>query len=292
MRLPNELKYNNNPGIEYEIACLYNLTINKKDKSNILNCIINNHSKSADIKEIIYKLNRPMSCIDWKNSSGNIYDDLEIVTQDDNVGPADIILNYSGEKVGISIKYNNKCNINITGRDFLPDDKINTLKSIIPNKINNCVRESAESYGHPNKWFRKRIKSTSTDEIIDIIRKEVISEWDIKSENEKKTIINKLFHNESPIPFWVLEIRDTRQGFCVMLNKTPPHYDDVSNLKLEIHETSFIMFKYNNTKIGKMQVKFNNGILEKAGKKSYDIEEQGVKMKYGNPFSSWNFSIL
>jgi len=40
-----------------------------------------------------------------------------------------------------------------------------------------------------------------------------------------------------------------------------------------------------------MQVKFNNGFIEKCKKKTPDIVYEGVKMAYGQPFSSWNFSV-
>ena len=40
-----------------------------------------------------------------------------------------------------------------------------------------------------------------------------------------------------------------------------------------------------------MQVKFNNGFIEKCKKKTPDIVCEGLKMAYGQPFSSWNFSV-
>ena len=40
-----------------------------------------------------------------------------------------------------------------------------------------------------------------------------------------------------------------------------------------------------------MQVKFNNGILEKTKGKRSDFILDGISMKIGDPFGSWNFSI-
>jgi len=43
--------------------------------------------------------------------------------------------------------------------------------------------------------------------------------------------------------------------------------------------------------VGHMQVKFNNGIVEKCKKKNADIECEEIKLSFGKPFSSWNFSV-
>ena len=40
-----------------------------------------------------------------------------------------------------------------------------------------------------------------------------------------------------------------------------------------------------------MQVKFNNGFVEKCKKQTPDFICEGVEMAYGQPFSSWNFSV-
>ena len=56
-------------------------------------------------------------------------------------------------------------------------------------------------------------------------------------------------------------------------------------------QTSYVAFYLDGRMIAHMQVKFNNGFIEKCKKQKADIIEQGVRMSYGMPFSSWNFSV-
>jgi len=57
------------------------------------------------------------------------------------------------------------------------------------------------------------------------------------------------------------------------------------------YQTSYVAFYLENRMVGHMQVKFNNGFVEKCKKKNPDLTCEGVKMSYGQPFSSWNFSV-
>ena len=122
-----------------------------------------------------------------------------------------------------------------------------------------------------------------------------MSGWAILVFDDKVTEINKekllslLFHSDSPIPFWVVTYK--KNGYEL---KTVPQTEDVSRAKdvtVGKYQTSYVAFYLDNRKVGHMQVKFNNGFVEKCKKKNPDITCEGVKMSYGQPFSSWNFSV-
>ena len=55
-----------------------------------------------------------------------------LATQDDNVGPSDIVLyeneDKSGNVMGLSVKYNNGCNVNISSLNFLTQEDKEELK--------------------------------------------------------------------------------------------------------------------------------------------------------------------
>ena len=142
-------------------------------------------------------------------------------------------------------------------------------------------------YGDVNKWFRMRKPSTTTDEYIDLIRDAVIENWPYV--DNKTKLLSALFHNDSPIEFWVVTY--TNNGYTL---KTRPQTIDISrasDVKVGKYQTSYVAFYLDETIVGHMQVKFNNGFIEKCKKTNPDIVCQGVKMSFGKPFSSWNFSV-
>jgi hypothetical protein len=143
-----------------------------------------------------------------------------------------------------------------------------------------------KSYGDVNNWFRQRKPSRTTDAFIDKIRDAVIANW--PNVKNKSALLSALFHSDSPIEFWVVTYE--RRGYSL---KTTPQTvekrraDDVTVSKME---TSYVAFYLDGRRVGHMQVKFNNGFIEKCKKAKPDVVWQGVPMAYGQPFSSWNFS--
>ena len=69
-----------------------------------------------------------------------------------------------------------------------------------------------------------------------------------------------------------------------------PNIDiDVCNIDIAKYKGSYIGFYNNDNLICKMQVKFNNGILERANPDTKDVIcVDGVYMKMGDAFGSWN----
>jgi hypothetical protein len=74
-------------------------------------------------------------------------------------------------------------------------------------------------------------------------------------------------------------------------NQSPIKKFIPEDVTLTKEATSFIGFRTNGILFAKMQVKFNNGILEKAKGNSFDFLNDGIRMKKGDPFGSWNFNI-
>lgn len=89
----------------------------------------------------------------------------------------------------------------------------------------------------------------------------------------------------------MIKFLKTNDGFKLDINTKPIKNLDPENIELIKEATSFIGFKTNNVLFAKMQVKFNNGILEKSKGKKCDFTMDGYSMKIGDPFGSWNFSI-
>ncbi len=291
----SEISNNINTGVEYEIALFFKLLESKKnEQKQVLNSICKRNDKSK-IKEIIAQTD--ISPIE--NSLielGYELVDVSFETQNDEVGPADIVMlvkNKQGQdkKIGLSVKYANTCTLNVTGRNFITDDQIKELQSQLPHYTDLYIDEMTQEYGDVDKWFRKRKKSKVTDKYIDLIRDAVISNW--SNVQNKTSLLSALFHSDSPIEFWVVTYG--KQGFTL---KTTPQTINVcraNDVTVGKYKTSYIAFYLDGKMVGHMQVKFNNGFVEKCKKKckkaSPDVECQGVKMLYGKPFSSWNFSV-
>lgn len=286
-----EIETNLNTGVEYEIA-LFAKLVDKTydDYYRIIEAIRKRHDRSkvlqimemTDIQPILNELAK-------KNLN---FKDATFETQNDEVGPADIVmivsdLNNHESKIGLSVKYANTCTLNVTGRNFITDLQISNLKSLLPSYTQKYVQEMTDLYGDAENWFRLRKPSKTTDAYIDLIRDAVIENWpNVKG---KDKLLNFLFHSDSPIPFWVVTY--TKNGFKL---KTVPQTIDVSranDVTVGKYQTSYVAFYLDNRMVGHMQVKFNNGFLEKCKKKTPDVSFQGIDMSYGQPFSSWNFSV-
>lgn len=287
----SEIRTNINTGVEYEIAMFYKLLDLRPSEQNQVMAAISSRGDVAKIKSIIaYTSTAPIYSA--LNTRGLTLDDVSFETQNDSVGPADVVLfvkDKSGHKdrIGLSIKYSNTCTLNVTGRNFITDAQINALKNKLPEYTKLYISEMTSLYGAVGNWFRKRKPSKITDAYIDLIREAVIANW--KNVPNKTTLLSALFHSDSPIEFWVVTY--TEKNYVL---KTKPQTIDMSRAKdvtVEKYQTSYVAFYLDGNMVGHMQVKFNNGFVEKCKKITPDITHQGVKMAYGQPFSSWNFSV-
>ena len=219
---------------------------------------------------------------------GQTIHDVSFETQNDEIGPADIVLHLNdGLKLGLSVKYANTCTLNVTGRNFITDSQISELKNLLPTYTQKYIEEMLRSYGSVDNWFRKRKASLITDAYIDLIRDAVIANW--KNVKNKRQLLSELFHNDSPIEFWVITYGNN--GYTLKTRPTTINVSRADDIILGKYQTSYVAFYLDGTMVGHMQVKFNNGFVEKCKKKNPDVVCQGVNMAFGQPFSSWNFSV-
>lgn len=287
----NEITSNINTGVEYEIAIFYKLLENKPAEQKQVMSAIQSRYDAAKVKSIITYADTNI-ILSSLNKRGLEYVDAAFETQNDEVGQADIVLitkdNSSKQvKIGLSVKYANTCTLNVTGRNFITDSQISELRAKLPNYTQDYINEMTATYGDVSKWFRMRKPSRVTDAYIDLIRDAVISNW--KNVQNKTSLLSALFHSDSPIEFWVVTYTNT--GYTL---KTKPQTIDMrraGDVTVGKYQTSYVAFYLDGVMVGHMQVKFNNGFVEKCKKINPDVVCQGVKMAYGQPFSSWNFSV-
>lgn len=80
-------------------------------------------------------------------------------------------------------------------------------------------------------------------------------------------------------------------GECLYASDIDPDCRKTYERNYGIKPDGDITIFLDNVMIGKMQVKFNNGFLEQCKKLYPDVVEQGVRITFGKPFGSWNFSV-
>ena len=286
----NEIQTNDNPGVEYEIALFYRLLQIKPDEaSRVLSAIESRHD-SERVMEIVSHSD-PQRILQQLGTVDYTLTDVSFETQNDEVGPADLVLHVKGtdgvpKKVGLSVKYSNTCTLNVTGRRFITDAQIAELKGRLPEFTKKYISEMTGLYGDVDRWFRQRKPSKITDEYIDMIRDAVIKNW--PNVENKSALLGNLFHADSPIDFWVVTYG--KQGYTLKTIPETIESSRAAEVTVSKLDTSYVAFNLGEKRIGHMQVKFNNGFIERCKKSNPDIVWQGVRMAYGQPFSSWNFS--
>ena len=291
----DSIRTNKNTGVEYEIALFYRLLNTDQDMADVKGAI----SQRGDAKKIFSIAQKTDVGVIMRElvKRGLFLQNVVFATQDDTVGPSDIIMHLrdtrgDATQVGISVKYNNTCTLNVTGSKFLTDAQKAKLENKLHDTVVLFVDEKKHLYGNAQNWFRDRSRSRSgiTDDFIDQIRNEVIVAWGDKSKDERREIIRLLYQAKSPIDYWVYEY--TAKGCNLDIAPVKLTDDEACAVTLGKHQTSYISFILRSKVVGLMQVKFNNGILEKCKKRIPDIVVDGIRMSYGRPFSSWNFSLV
>jgi hypothetical protein len=279
---------NNNIGVEYEFA-LYYLLLDLKFGDIFKNLTISNHIKKDKILQII-EIQKENVYQQILKSEYSFYKFVYLATQDDCVGPSDIVLyendDRTGKVLGLSVKYNNSCNVNMSSSFFITIDDKDELKNIQKELTYKHIQYLIDSKGHADNWFRKRKYSTTPYSIacIDAIRNRVIYRWNNGDVN-KQNIIDKLYQSDSPIDYEVWKF--TKKKLKIL--EKPNNEVDTCNISIDKYKGSYIGFYNNNNLICKMQVKFNNGILERATKETKDVVcVDNVYMKMGDAFGSWN----
>lgn len=302
---------NNNPGIEQEYAYFIKLTKEKEllgysltwQEKESINEVLN-HPKIT----LIHQIENDTNDVALDEETINLLKNgAEVVlsTQDDSCGPADVVLYEPGSKkakYGTSVKNGNKCQSNISGQTAMimfgstfPWDE---MKYDIYEKY---LEEAKTKKGEdPKNWFRTRFKSHVVEETIDCIRDIFIDGFN-KPENKDKSLsflkhaLNSYDDNETT-PYNICRYQK-KSGKWTMKYGAAPTYDKtmLSNVVAKKWKGSYVgFFRGEEDKpIYKMQVKFNNGILERAneGTKGAIQLDNNLYAKIGNPLTSWNFFL-
>lgn len=319
----NKIRESHLKCVEYEIGMFLCLLTNPDE----IKSVIEAASTRDDYKEILGIANNinKESILNILSYSGMSFNDVSFESQNDNVGPADIVIyatDRHGElkKIGVSIKYNNDVIYNYTGNELLtPDQKI-ILEEKLPVFANRYLQEMIEKFGSFQEWYRIRfgrhtkITSVVTNEYIDLIRDAVLERWGNMSQEEKDIFLYRVYRTDSPLDYWIYNFQ--KRGRNILCTNPPyirrSEYPSVSLRKIA---GQYLGFYIDGKLLGKTQVKFNNGILEKYNSRSYnnalennnqelaerilsrDIQQrkcivyEGIPLKLGSPFSSWNFEI-
>ncbi len=292
---------NCNTGIEYEygVACAL---MTGKQYTYFFNHVVSNHLYKDTIIEICNSATGTLAPI-IENMDCKEERYISFATQDDSLGPSDILVCCNNEiEFGISVKYGNINNWNPSSRWFIDEAEIPKLRNEYAKAKPKYIKDMQSNYGEcktvegtRNTWSRKRSKVT--DAFIDLIREKVIENWSLKSETKKQDIINGGYQLYSPIDYYVMQIKGANNKCKISSPK--PAFFSVQDIKLNKCENSghFVCFEVHGKTIVKLQVKFNNGFLQKIinndpinTRGSFLIDE--IYFKDGDPFGSYNFNIL
>jgi len=293
---------NTNTGIEYEYAVAYHL-MSRNQKKDFYKSVITKHSKKNQILESITIVDDEIKIVadKWRNR-GDYYVSLLPTQDDDLAGPSDILL-CSDKKIqhGLSVKFDNKNTWSPTGRHFLTEEQIETLTEMYRNKFikmyiavmtfdhGTCVEEEHKNGKIRNNWYRKRCDVT--DVFMDIVRTEVINNWQTKTLDEKLEIVKKGYHEDTNgVDCSIITLTKEGDYKIEEMQDIPSEYKNI-----ELQKTpgthSYISFMVDNTLIGKMQVKPNGGFIQREGNRnSFDVG--GFKFGEADLFGSWNFEVV
>lgn len=293
----DEIRSNTNPGVEYEIALFYALLSVKPEEQREVMTAYKSRDDSAKIDDIIgYTSIQPITSALRERGLNLI--DVTFETQNDDVGPADVILvvcDKKGvrDKIGLSIKFSNTCTLNVTGKKFITEVQIDRLcKEYTDNLFTEYIEYMTKKFGNAANWRRKR--SPVTDKMIDLIRNAIIDNW--PNVNNKTALLQNLFHDESPIKFWVVNYN--KGGYTLQTKPSTIDMSKANEVVVKKYKTSYITFHLGSERVGHMQVKFNNGFIEHntrhdgtRKKQKPDYTQDGIEFIYGNFIGSWNFSV-
>ena len=291
-----EIQTNTNPGVEYEIALFYALLPQGGNEANHVLAAI---QKRPDVQKVLDIIAYTDSTIllNELQANGLTLKDVAFETQNDNVGPADIVMEVTNTqnvsfKLGLSVKFANRNTLNPTARKFITDEQIQVLQKHFEEvTIPAFIDEMHGVFGEAMNW--RRYRATSAHEFYDLVRDAVIKNW--PNVTNKTVILAQMFHSDSPIPFWVIDYSSS--SYSVDTNPCTVDESRADDIVVEKYRNSYVAFKLDGVIIGKVQVKCNNGIIEnlynhagRAKRARPDFTVDGVPKIKGDPFGSWDFT--
>lgn len=315
----NEIRTSNLPCVEYEIG-MFLCLLTKQDEIEAVNNAASSRDDYQKILSIANVTNKE-AILNILSYAGMRFEDVSFESQNDEVGPADIVIiatnrHREQKKIGISVKYDNDCICNYTGRDILTEEQIIELKSQIPVYAERYLAEMMERFCSFREWYRirfntkQKISSLVTNEYIDLVRDAVVERWSSMTNEEKDRFLYKVYRTDSPLDYWIYSFQK-RGKFILCTN--PPYIRRSSYSRVSVDKIAgqYLGFFLDNQLLGKTQVKFNNGIFERYSPKKLQhaiesndhtiinqilsrfveqgqgIVYEGVPLKYGMPFTSW-----
>ena len=298
----NDLIVNNNPGIEHEIAVAFHLMAEKqKEEEGFYNEVVMKHPRSTRILGSIDNLKTHSDTLNWPDifskfrNEESYYVSLAY-TQDDSLGPADVMICcFDKIQFGVSVKFKNRNNWNPSALNFInKNDKkeLNQLyeQKYLPLHLSHMKErygkcEYLDSLNNYTNWYRKRSKIA--DQYIDIIRDRVIKKWHEKNEKERGEIFKAAYHDNSPIDYFDLILRENQSS---LISSPRPIPINIRDIQLDKHKTSAVRFYLNGKLTDNLQVKANNGFIERHGNRnSFAVNE--IKWGYGDFFGSWDWTF-
>lgn len=318
-----EIKESHLKCVEYEIGMFLCLLTNPDEIKAVIEAV----STRDDYKKVLGIANNTNkeSIFNILSYAGMSFNDVSFESQNDDVGPADIVIyatdrHNEQKKIGVSIKYDNDVICNYTGRDILTEEQIFGLKERLPVFANRYLTEMIARYGSFQEWYRIRfetnikIVSEVTNEYIDLVRDAVIERWNTMSQEDKDRFLYKVYRTDSPLDYWIYSFQ--KKGKFILCTN-PPYIRKSAYSRVTIRKIAaqYLGFFLDDQLLGKTQVKFNNGIFEEYTSKQYKtaieagnheqaeeivsrfVEQgkgvvfEGKPLKFGMPFTSWNFEI-
>ena len=200
----NEIENNINTGVEYEIALFAKLVDKTNDDYHMIIEAIHKRNDSSKVLQIMEMTDVQPILNELAKKNLNLKD-ATFETQNDEVGPADIVmivsdLNNHESKIGLSVKYANTCTLNSTSGRFITTEQRKEIENLYPSYKKRFIEYMQNHFGKAYNWHRKRCPITN--EFIDVLRDAVINNWNKRK--DKKEVLSAAFQDNSPIPFWVV----------------------------------------------------------------------------------------
>ncbi|MBI4614406.1 MAG: hypothetical protein HY720_12405 [Planctomycetes bacterium] len=226
--------------------------------------------------------------------------DLDDASQDDET-PGDILI-YTGagrhDRCGVSVKYETWVCRNPSGSYFLSRDYMTSMERRLGKTvIEQYMADMRTRFGPPANWFHKKCRSQVTSDFIRAIRDEVCRRWRDASPAEKQHMVEHCLPFRSSVRYVVIRLNKNFREWRIRPLGREHLLLDLAHVRIEPRPrtSQYVQLVHDSDSrpIAKMQVKFNNSILdEHKGKNPPFTLEDGTACRPGKPFTSRNFELL
>lgn len=225
--------------------------------------------------------------------------DIELISQDDDT-PGDLLF-HSGRKrsleSSISVKYLTRVSRNPTGRLFVSEAFIEAKeRELVERAVPEYVAEMTGGYGAPARWFRKRRTSRVASEFVAGVVREVARAWEAAPAYRRRHVVQECLQYGSKIAYLTVLLTREGRSYRILEGAREHHLLDVERVAIETPAGASQYVRFVHAREGalaRMQVKFNNGILEphRGDRPAPIVLADGTPCRPGRAFSSWNFQV-